>query len=219
MVEADPTPGPSSGTPQDDRCWVGVGALRCLKSLEQVQPAGVSRFDQVYLPAAQPSLDLFFSFDGGSRISRLLEVNELGDIVFGGESISTVFPMLLDSTDEIVCYSDVECAFVAGHDVDVVLTQSKSPFCRRVAHDGSGESRSGQPSPRCTTRRPPAQVPVSGYGAGSSSETPQDDVDGAAGRYLHSNHPCWLPPAHQGMKMRAIDARKGPSVIGATEPE
>jgi len=89
----------------------------------EVSPVGILLGDQVQLALAGAGLDLFFASDGRGSVGRLLEPDQLVNIVAGGEAWDRLCAVFVDTADEVVGDAGVESRMAAvGENVDVELS-------------------------------------------------------------------------------------------------
>jgi hypothetical protein len=88
----------------------------------QIFPVWIIAFDERILFGASPTLELFFPRDGIANVTKVRVIHENDTMVVSREARNLAAPMLSNTHEQIVRYSDVErgARFVAHH-VDPVI--------------------------------------------------------------------------------------------------
>src|SRR5689334_6348522 len=89
----------------------------------KVDPLRVCAFDEIYFPVSAPFLQLFFACNRFDRIFKNFEVDQLNNAISFREAGYQFELVLMHSSYEVVCYSDVQGPmFSARQYVKVELT-------------------------------------------------------------------------------------------------
>ena len=72
---------------------------------------------------------MFFAINGIPDVTKYFEIYQAIDIVFACEALYEFVFMLVDAALEVVSHTSVECAAVAGEDVDEVLLYGGRLVC------------------------------------------------------------------------------------------
>jgi hypothetical protein len=99
------------GLVEDDRL-APVGA--------EIAPGWIGGDDEFQFANAEPAFEDFLAVDGRGDRGEAFEIDELGDVVFGGVAIRVVLLFVLANSDfQISGDADVELFEAIGEDVDI----------------------------------------------------------------------------------------------------
>ena len=92
---------------QDDRFggWYFCGSIPVFG---EILPVGIGTGDQMILLVPPPTLELFLAGDGTAHVAGVFKVDQLMNVVFGGETVCKVVFVLVKSSLKVVGYADVE---------------------------------------------------------------------------------------------------------------
>src|SRR5579864_4864347 len=101
----------------------------------QILPFGIHGSDQLYFPAAPPTLDLFFTIDCSIGINELFVIDQLSQVVAAGESCDELALVLPYTPDKIACNTRIEDRGFRPvcHDVYEKEFASHGPFLLHTA--------------------------------------------------------------------------------------
>lgn len=100
----------------------GAGTSEHEQLIVQIVPLDVGLLNEIHLPLPFPFLEAFLPMNGPPHVPETLEMDQLLDAMSLRESVDEPFPVLPDTSYEIVGYTDVKRAVTpARKDVDVIL--------------------------------------------------------------------------------------------------